>query len=96
MAVTVRKRAIVDSANIREGVLLTGAYNGRNRVFFLPEAAVHEPPTSIIKLYHGGRRLQPIEYAAIESFPGSGYDRVCIIFAPQTTSQIYADYNVAE
>lgn len=85
---------VADSTSlfVREGILLSGSYNGSNRVFTLPEAAINDPPKRQIKVYHGGRRLQPVEYEVLESFPGSGYDTIKLVFAPQTMGKLYADY----
>jgi hypothetical protein len=79
---------------IRENVFLVGAYDAVNREFLLPEAAVQDPPKHQVKVYHSGRRLLPEEYSMCESFPGSGYDKVRLIFAPHPTSRLYADYYV--
>jgi len=64
-------------ASDRGNVVLTGAYNGVNRDFLLPEGAVHTPPSPVVKVYHGGRRLNAYEYQVLESVSGSGvFDKV--------------------
>jgi hypothetical protein len=94
MAVTVRRKEI-SAERIREGIFLLGSYDGMNRQFAIPEPAVHDPPRRQVKVYHGGRRLQGSEYIVRESVPGGGYDLVQLIFAPQTTGRLYADYIAA-
>lgn len=96
MAVTVRKRDI-GAERTREGVSLIGPCDGVNRMFALPEPAVHEPPKRQVKVYHGGRRLNMYEYDVLESVPGSGqYDRVKLTsWAPNPQNQLVADYYVA-
>lgn len=81
---------------IRENVALIGTYDNINKDFYLPEPAIHGPPRSQVKVYHGGRRLWTEEYEILESVPGSGYNLVRILqFTPQTTSKLYADYIAA-
>ena len=97
MAVVVRKRDVLAERS-RTGIFLTGNYDNSNRIFDLPggDAAVHDPPRRILKVIHGGRRLQyPLEYDVEESFPGSGINRVRTKFAPQPESRLYADYVAA-
>lgn len=81
---------------VRENVALIGNYDGINRTFYLPEPAIHDPPRSQVKVYHGGRRLSETEYDIRESVPGNGYDLVYILcFTPQQTSRLRADYIAA-
>lgn len=94
MSVVIRKRDTLAERS-REGVPLDGTYDNSNRVYALPagDSAVHDPPRRIVKVIHGGRRLQyPLEYDVEESFPGSGINRVRVKFAPQPESRLYADY----
>lgn len=78
---------------VRENIALIGIYDGANKDFYLPETAVHDPPRSQVKVYHGGRRLSDIEYDVLESVPGGGHDLVRIRhFTPQSTSRLRADY----
>lgn len=78
---------------VRENIALIGVYDNVNKDFQLPEPAIHDPPRSQIKIYHGGRRLGTEEYTVFESIPGQGYNLVRILqFTPQTTSRLYADY----
>lgn len=80
----------------RENIPLVGPYNGINRLFALPEPAVHEPPKLQVKIYHGGRRLNAYEYSVIESVPGSGhFDHIQLAWAPTSKTQLVADYYVA-
>jgi hypothetical protein len=81
---------------VRENIALIGVYNDANKDFYLPEPAVHDPPRSQVKVYHGGRRLFEYEYEVLESVPGGGFDLVRIRhFTPQTTSRLRADYIAA-
>jgi len=81
------------SSKNREGIPLSGTYNGVNRAFTLPEPAVIDPPKTILKLYHNGRRMHQSEFQAYESVPGDGYDLITIIaFAPQSTAVLVADF----
>jgi hypothetical protein len=81
---------------IRENVALIGTYNNTNKDFYLPEPAIHDPPRSQVKVYHGGRRLWTEEYEVLESVPGNGFDHVRILyFTPQVTSRLSADYIAA-
>lgn len=78
---------------VRENIALIGVYDNANKDFYLPEPAVHDPPRSQVKVYHGGRRLLEPEYEVLESVPGGGFDLVRIrYFTPQTTSRLRADY----
>ena len=89
---TVARGGGTATPKFREGVFLTGSYDGMNRLFSIPEPAIHNPPREQVKVYHGGRRLQGSEYEVKESVFGGGYDTVQLIFAPLTTSRLYADY----
>lgn len=81
---------------VRENIALIGAYDNVNKDFYLPEAAVHDPPRSQVKIYHSGRRLGSQEYEVLESVPGGGLDLVRIKrFTPQPTSRLRADYIAA-
>jgi hypothetical protein len=93
--VAVSKNVGISSASIREGILLDGTYDSSNRIFALPEKVVNDPPRTIVKMYHNGRRMLPEEYEVYENVPGSGYDMVRISFAPQATSRLMVDYMAA-
>jgi hypothetical protein len=95
LAVTVRRRDPL-AERIRENILLTGTYDSSNRLFSLPEPAVHDPPNRQVMVRHGTRTLQPNEYQVEESSPGSGLNRVrVLVFSPHQTSRLYADYLAA-
>jgi len=95
MAVTVRRRDPLED-RIRENILLTGAYDNSNLVFYLPELAVHNPPKRQVKIVHCGRWVQPTEYEVLEIVPGSGlYNRIKLRFPPGPTSRLYGHYVTA-
>lgn len=82
----------------RWGQPLSGIQDGENRVFTLPEKALHgtyaggEPR---IRIYHNGRRLSETDdFTVSESGgPGTGYDTVTFVsFAPSALSVLMADY----
>lgn len=75
-----------------ECAYLIGTLDGVNRTFTLPNPAIHNPPHAQVKIYHNGRRLLPSEYTMSESVPGGGYDIALLVFAPQVTSRLFADY----
>jgi hypothetical protein len=76
---------------------LAGLYNRSNRDFVLPEPVVHSPPGPIVRVYHGGRRLNEWEYEVGESIPGSGIlDLVRLQqWAPGAHNRLVADYTAA-
>jgi len=84
----------VPLGKVREQVDLIGNKDGNNRVFILPEKAIHNPPYSRIKIYFDTRRLQDTEYIAEESAgPGTGFDKITFTyFSPKFSSSIFADY----
>jgi len=90
---------LIESAGItgvgeKQNVALTGSYDGVNRDFLLPEGAVHTPPRPVVKVYHGGRRLDPYEYEIQESVIGSGIFNLVHLtrWAPGPNNRLIADY----
>jgi hypothetical protein len=90
---------LIESAGIvgsseKQNVPLTGVYDRLNRDFLLPEGAIHTPPRPVVKVYHGGRRLDPYEYEVRESVLGSGvFDLVRLTsWAPGPDNRLIADY----
>jgi len=97
VAVVVRKRAVAQS-QIREQIPLVGIKDGSNRVFTLPEKAIHTPGTGpVVKVYFDTRRLQTNEMSVEESAGiGTGFDTIRVTaFAPKAISSLFADYVAA-
>jgi hypothetical protein len=78
----------------KQNVILSGLYDRINRDFLLPEGALHTPPRPVVKVYHGGRRLDPYEYVVLESVSGSGtFDLVRLTsWAPGPDNRLIVDY----
>jgi len=95
MAVVARKRDPL-SERIRERVELTGALDGVNRTYSIPDVqgAIHVPPKRQVKVWHGTRMVQPSEFDVTEASPGV-VTAVTLIFAPHSTGKVYADYVTA-
>ena len=91
MAVVSRKRGTINDRT-RFNVVLAGPYNDINREFYLPETAVHDPPTLPVRVRHGGRHLLPNEFTMEETIPGNGFDKLTTVFAPQRESKLVVDY----
>lgn len=91
----VRRRSI-PAADHREGEALSGALDGANNVFATATRFRHDVPGVTIKVFYNGARLELDEdYFVVESGgPGSGYDRVVLMFAPLPGDKLLADYVV--
>jgi len=88
------KAAAILLGRFRWNIPLSGVCDGLNRLFILPEPAFVDLPYSVVRVYHGGRKLNDYEYQVLESVPGSGnYDRVKLTsWAPSSRTQLVADY----
>lgn len=87
----------VPASKLRSGVVLSGAVNGVNTTFTVPEFFRHDPPSFDIAVYFNGQRvLRDDDFTVSESGgAGTGYDTVETIFVMKTGDKIWADYVAA-
>ena len=83
------------SESERFGIPLTGAYNGVNRDFTIPELILSDASASLRVYLNGQRLLHGVgnDYVVTESGgAGTGYDTVIVAVPPQSYESLIADY----
>jgi len=94
MAVVIRLRDPA-ALKVREGIPLTGMYDGSNISFTTPEPFIQTSGANI-KVYLNGQRLRAAnDYVVSESGgPGTGFDTVTVATPPKSYESLIADYRV--